>query len=194
MAWREERLAKANCPRPRYTTDQIRRKVSAIARKIDRAYAGSELVLVGVLTGSVFFLADLARELTVPVAIDFVRLSSYRGGTSPGRGARLTKDVEIDVAGKDVLVVEEVVDTGRSVRALRRHFERKRPRSIRFCALVDKRGRREAETAVEFPGFRAKGGFLVGYGMDYAESGRAFRQIYDLNALRRFDPASGGAE
>jgi hypoxanthine phosphoribosyltransferase len=187
-------LAKATRLRPRYTADQIRRKVSVLARRIDRAYAGSDLVLVGVLKGSVFFLSDLARELTVPVAIDFVRLSSYRGGTSPGARARLTKDVEIDVSGKHVLVVEEVVDTGRSVRALRRHFERKRPRSIRFCVLVDKRGRREAEVAVEFPGFRANGGFLVGYGMDYAEAGREFRQIYDLSDLRKITPSAGGAE
>lgn len=194
MATRDHPSGGARRVRPRYTADQIRRKVSAIARRIDRAYAGSELVLVGVLKGAVFFLADLARELTVPVAIDFVCLSSYRGGTAPGGRAVLTKDVEIDVEGKHVLVVEEVVDTGRSVRALRRHFARKGPRSVRFCALVDKRGRRESETAVEFPGFRTKGGFLVGYGMDYAEAGREFQQIYDLAALRKVAPRTGGAE
>lgn len=166
--------------RPRYTAEQIRRKVAAIARRVDRAYAGSELLLVGVLKGSLFFLADLARELTVPVAIDFVRISSYGGKTSPGGRTRLTKDIETDAAGKDVLVIEEIVDTGRTVAALRRHFERKRARSVRFCALVDKRTRREADVTIEFSGFRAKAGFLVGYGMDYAEAGRELRQIYEL--------------
>lgn len=154
--------------------------MAAIARRVDRAYAGSELLLVGVLKGSLFFLADLARELTVPVAIDFVRISSYGGKTSPGGRTRLTKDIETDAAGKDVLVVEEIVDTGRTVAALRRHFERKRARSVRFCALVDKKTRREADVTIEFSGFRAKAGFLVGYGMDYAEAGRELRQIYEL--------------
>jgi hypoxanthine phosphoribosyltransferase len=142
--------------RPRYTADQIRRKVQSLARRIDRSYGGADLLLVGVLKGSVFFLADLARELTVPLWIDFIRVSTYRDRTSPTGRARLTKDIETDAAGRDVLVVEEVVDTGRTVRFLRRHFERKRARSVRFCALVDKRTRREADTVVEFPGFRAK--------------------------------------
>ncbi|RJP21027.1 MAG: hypoxanthine phosphoribosyltransferase [Deltaproteobacteria bacterium] len=173
-------LREARTLRPRYTAAQIRRMVRAIALEVDRAYEGSEPVLVGVLKGSVFFLADLARALTVPVAIDFVRLSSYRGGVSPGARIRLTKDVETDVSGRDVLVVEEIVDTGRSVRFLRRHFERKRARSVRFCALVDKRARREEGITVEYTGFRAGGGFLVGYGMDHAESGRGLPDIFDL--------------
>ena len=179
--------------RPRYTADRIRRMVSTLARRVDRAYAGSEVVLVGVLKGSVFFLADLARELTVPLSIDFVRLSSYGRGTSPGGRARLTKDVETDVAGRHVLVVEEVVDTGRSVRFLRRHFERKRARSVRFCVLVDKRGRREEGATVEFPGFRPTAGFLVGYGMDCAEAGRELPEIYELAAPGNAKTKAGGA-
>jgi hypoxanthine phosphoribosyltransferase len=173
-------LASGSVLRPRYSAEQIRRKVSALARRIDRAYAGSELLLVGVLKGSLFFLADLAREITVPVAIDFVTVSSYGKGTSPAGRARLAKDIETDAAGKHVLVVEEIVDTGRTVRALRSHFERKRARSVRFCALIDKRTRREAGVDIEFPGFRTRAGFLVGYGMDYAEAGRELRQIYEL--------------
>jgi hypoxanthine phosphoribosyltransferase len=174
-------LTNGSVLRPKYTAGQIHRKVLGIARRIDRTYAGSEVLLVGVLKGSLFFLADLARELTVPVALDFVRISSYGNATSPAARARLTKDIELDAAGKHVLVIEEVVDTGRTLRILRRHFERKGPLSVRFCALVDKRTRREAEDVViEFPGFRTKAGFLVGYGMDYAEAGRELRQIYEL--------------
>ena len=176
----------------RYSAAQIGRRVAVLARRIDRAYAGSDLVLVGVLKGSVFFLADLARALTVPVAIDFVRVASYGNRTSPGTPVRLTKDVEIDVAGKDVLVIEEVVDTGRSVRFLRRHFERMRPRSVAFCALVDKKGRRERGVTVEFAGFRPEGGFLVGYGMDHAESGRELAEIYEIKPMRPAGRSAGG--
>ena len=173
-------MTSRNVLRPRYTAEQIRRKVSALARRIDRAYGGSEVLLVGVLKGSLFFLADLARELTVPIAIDFVGVSSYGNGTSPAGRTRLTKDIDADAAGRHVLVIEEIVDTGRTILALRRHFERKRALSVRFCALVDKRTRRETDVLIEFPGFRSKAGFLVGYGMDYAEAGRELRQIYEL--------------
>lgn len=176
----------------RYTAAQIERRVAVLARRIDRAYAGSDLVLVGVLKGSVFFLADLARALSVPVAIDFVRVASYGSRTTPGARVRLTKDIEIDVAGKDVLVIEEVVDTGRSVRFLRRHFERMRPQSVRFCALVDKKGRRERGVSVEFAGFRLEGGYLVGYGMDQAESGRELSDIYEIQAMRPAKRSAGG--
>jgi len=186
-------LASVRGVRPRYTADRIRRMVSALARRVDRAYMGSEVVLVGVLKGSVFFLADLARELVTPISIDFVRIESYGRGTSPGRRVRLTKDVEIDLAGRHVLVVEEVVDTGRSVRFLRRHFERKRVRSVRFCVLVDKRGRREEGVIVEFPGFRPTSGFLVGYGMDCAEAGRELPEIYELSVPGKTKTISGGA-
>jgi len=179
--------------RPRYTAVQIRRMVATLARRVDRAYAGSEVVLVGVLKGSVFFLADLAREIRVPLAIDFVRLSSYGRGTSPRGRARLTKDVETDVAGKHVLVVEEVVDTGRSVRFLRRHFERKRARSVRFCVLVDKLGRREAGVEVEFSGFRPTSGFLVGYGMDRAEAWRELPEIHELPVSGKANLKAGGS-
>jgi len=186
-------VAIGNGARPRYTADQIRRMVRALARRIDRAYAGSEVVLVGVLKGSVFFLADLAREIRVPLTIEFVRLSTYGGGVSPGRRTRLTKDVETDLAGQHVLVIEEVADTGRSVRFLRRHLERKHPRSVRFCVLVDKRGRREHGAAVEFPGFRPTSGFLVGYGMDLAERGREMPDIYELPVPGKTNKKAGGA-
>jgi len=180
--------------RKRFTEDQIRRKVSALARRIDRTYADSDLLLVGVLKGSLFFLADLAREITVPVRIDFVRMSSYRGGTSPKSRPLLLQDIETDAAGKDILVVEDIVDTGWTIRALRRHFGRKRARSVRFCALVDKRSRRREDTLVEFPGFRTEGGFLVGYGMDLADRGRELPHIYEVTRRRSVTQDTGGRE
>ena len=166
--------------RTKFTAEQIRRKILALARRINHAYAGSELLIVGVLKGSLFFLVDLAREIEVPVTIDFIQVSSYHGRTASSGSVRLNKDIETDITGKHVLVVEDIVDTGRTITMLRRHFEQKHPLSVSFCALVDKRTCRETDVVIEFPGFITKAGFLVGYGMDFAEAGRELRQIYEL--------------
>ena len=173
-------MRKRSILRTKYTAEQIRSKILILARRINKVYAGSELLMVGVLKGSLFFLADLAREIEVPAAIDFIRVSSYRNRTAPDGRAYLAKDVEMDVTGKHVLVIEDIVDTGRTITTLRRHFEQKRPLSVSFCALVDKRTRRETDAVIEFPGFRTNAGFLVGYGMDFAEAGRELREIYEL--------------
>ena len=166
--------------RPLYSAERIRRKVAALARRIELAYRGSELVLVGVLNGGVPFLADLARELSVPVRIDFVRVRSYGAGSAPEGGVEIAKDVEIDVAGKHVLIVEDIIDTGNTAAYLQRHLGEKGAASVRFCVLVDKRERREVELEIEFRGFLLKQGFVVGYGMDYAGDYRQLPQIYAL--------------
>lgn len=167
-----------------YTADRIRRKVASIARRIEKAQAGREVVLVGVLKGGIFFLADLARELRIPARIDFMRLRSYGDETSPGE-VRITKDVETDVQGRDVVVVEDIVDTGCTMRFLARHFRGRKARSIRFCALLDKRERREVDVELHYAGFRIRKGFVVGYGMDCAER---FRNLPDIHVL---PPGSG---
>lgn len=167
--------------RTKYTAGQIRRKILALAHRINRMYLGSEVIIVGVLKGSLFFFADLAREIKTPMVMDFIQVSSYRGRTASGSKICLTKDIETDITGKHVLIIDDIVDTGRTITALRKHFERKRPLSVNFCALVDKRARREADVVIEFPGFRTKSGFLVGYGMDFAEAGRELRHIYELH-------------
>ena len=140
---------------------------------------------MGILKGGFLFLGDLARELAIPARIDFLRVRSYGNGDAPEEGIEVTKDVEIDVTGKDVLIVEDIVDTGKTLAFLRRHLEGKNARSVRFCALVDKHGRRVTGGNIEFPGFRLRGGFLVGYGMDYGEAYRQLPQIYVL-------PPAGG--
>lgn len=178
--------------RPLYTAERIRRKVAALARRIERTCVGSDLVLVGVLNGGIMFLADLARELAVPARIDFVRLRSYGGGSSPGGRIEVVKDIEIDVAGKDVLVVEDIVDTGGTAAFLRRHMEKKKAASVRICVLVDKRERREAAVGIEFSGFHLKKGFVVGYGMDYGEAYRHLPQIYEFPLARNRKQADGG--
>jgi hypoxanthine phosphoribosyltransferase len=165
--------------RPRFTDLQIRRRVAAMARRIAEDHPRG-LVMVGVLNGGAFLLADLARRIPVPVTVDFLRLRSYGDGRSPGDSQEITKDIETDVTGLDVVVVEDIVDTGRSIQYLRRHFAAKNAGSLAFCALVDKRERREVEVEIEYPGFRLDSGFIVGYGMDCAGALRHLPHIYVL--------------
>lgn len=177
--------------RPLFSAERIRSKVAALARRIDRAYRDSDLVLVGVMNGGFLFLADLARELAVPARIDFIRVRSYGIGISPGNRIEVTKDVETDVAGKDVLIVEDIVDTGNTAAFLRRHMESKRPSSVRLCVLVDKRERRQAAVDIDFKGFQLKKGYVVGYGMDYGEAHRQLPQIYAIPMHRGRMQADG---
>ncbi len=165
--------------RPRFTAAQIRRRVTLMAGRIAKDHPGG-VVLVGVLNGGAFLLADLARLIPVPVLVDFLRLRSYGGERSPGGSQEITKDIETDVTGLDVVVVEDIVDTGRSLRYLRRHFAAKNAGSLSFCALIDKRERREVEVTIEYPGFRLQKGFIVGYGMDIAGALRHLPHIYVL--------------
>lgn len=178
--------------KPLYTAERIREKVAMLARRIDSAYRDSDLVLVGVLNGSSMFMADLARMLSVPARMDFVRVRSYGGGSVPGRRVEITKDVEIDIAGKDVLVVEDIADTGNTAALLNKHLKRKKPASLRFCVLVDKRERRKTSLDIDFSGFRLKKGFVVGYGMDYGESYRQLPHIYALPLPRGGKKPDGG--
>ncbi|MFZ0728171.1 MAG: hypoxanthine phosphoribosyltransferase [Desulfobacterales bacterium] len=159
---------------------ELESTVFDLAQRISRDYANREVILVGVLKGSFVFLADLVRQLTIPVLIDFVRLASYGKETSSCGTVCLTKEIEIDIAGKDVVVVEDIVDTGLSLEFLIDHLKTLKARSIRICALIDKRERRERDIAVEYVGRVVAQGFLVGYGLDYAEQYRQLPAIYDL--------------
>lgn len=187
-----ERVAAGHGLKPLFSRERIQAAVRRIAREISKRYHGSDLLLVGVLKGSIPFIADLSRELTIPVTLDYLRVASYGAGTSPDV-AVLTKDIETPVTGKDVLVVEDIVDTGRSLSLLARHFEGKGAKSVASCVLIDKRGLREDEVVVDFVGFRVDEGFLVGYGMDLAEAYRQLPAIYEMPPAFTIDrPASGG--
>ncbi len=177
--------------RPCFTAGRIRRRVALMAGRISKDHPGG-VVLVGVLNGGAFLLADLARLIRVPVLVDFLRLRSYGDERSPGESQEITKDIETDVTGLDVVVVEDIVDTGRSLRYLRRHFEAKKAGSLAFCALIDKRERREAEVTIDYPGFRLDKGFIVGYGMDCAGALRHLPHIYVLPEVNT--PSSEGSE
>jgi hypoxanthine phosphoribosyltransferase len=159
-------------PRPLLTEDQIRIRVRELAEEIGRDHGDlEELVCLGILKGSVFFLVDLVRELRVPVAVDFFQTSSYRGGTSPGE-VRILKDIGTSIRGRDVLLVEDIVDTGHTLNTILAILRLRRPRSLKLCTLLDKPSRREAEVPIDYVGFTIEDRFVVGYGLDHDERWR----------------------
>jgi len=159
-------------PRVLIPADRLQARVAELAAAIDRDYAGSDrLTCVGVLKGSVFFLVDLVKRLQVPVAIDFFQTSSYGGGTSAGE-VRIRKDLDLPVRGADVLLVEDIVDTGYTLRTILDLLRFRGARSVKLCALLDKRPARQVDVPIDYCGFPIEDLFVVGYGLDYAEKYR----------------------
>lgn len=159
----------------------IQKRVAELAADISAHYGDEPLVCVCVLKGAFLFFADLTRKLTIDPEIDFVRLASYGKSTSRGQEIAFTKDLETSVQDKHVLVVEDIVDTGHSMGFFTKVLEQRGPRSVKICALIDKWERREVACQVEFPGFTLQDGYLVGYGMDYAEKLRRLPNICELD-------------
>jgi hypoxanthine phosphoribosyltransferase len=156
-------------------------RVAELGAQVAARYPADEpLVLVCVLKGAFLFFADLVRHVDRPMEFDFVRMSSYGSGTSRAGKTIFSKDMEVDIAGKHVLVVEDVVDTGHSVQFLLGVLSTRGAKSVAVCAAVDKRERREVDVTVDFAGFTIQKGFIVGYGMDYAEKYRELDAIYEL--------------
>jgi hypoxanthine phosphoribosyltransferase len=166
--------------RCRISREAIARRVKELAAEISRDYRGRDLVVIGVLKGAFIFLADLVRELSFPVEIDFVRLCSYGGGTSPTGEVHITKDVELSLKGRDVLIVEDIMDIGYTLSFLKQHLATHQPRSLKICCLIDKKERREVEVPLDYVGFVVEKGFLVGYGLDCGEKGRTLPEIYEI--------------
>lgn len=164
---------------PLFDPASIRAAVRRLAGEIDGDCAGQPLTVVGVLKGSFVFLADLVRLLDTPVTVDFVRLSSYGDGTRPGR-LRLSQDIEAPVRGRHVLIVDDIVDTGRTIRYILQRIKRRHPLSCRVCTLLDKPSRREGEVAVDYRGFTVPDVFVVGYGLDLDERYRQLPGLYSL--------------
>jgi hypoxanthine phosphoribosyltransferase len=159
-------------PRPLLTEDQIRIRVRELAEEIGSDQGDlEELVCLGILKGSVFFLVDLVRELRVPVAVDFFQTSSYGSSTSPGE-VLIKKDVDLSLRGRDVLLVEDIVDTGHTLNTILSILRLRRPRSLKLCTLLDKPSRREAEVPIDYVGFTIEDRFVVGYGLDHDERWR----------------------
>jgi bifunctional protein TilS/HprT len=152
-----------------FTREQIAARVEELGARISEEYAGRELVLVGVLRGVACFMADLMRAISIPVRVDFLSLSSYQ----PEAGSlRFVKPLEEDVAGADVLLVEDIVDTGMSLHRQLQYLRRRDPASVRVCTLLDKRARRVADVTLDYVGFEVLDDFVVGYGLDYRQQYR----------------------
>ena len=163
-----------------FTAEKIARQVQQLANRISQDYEGKEVVLIGVLKGAFIFLADLVRQLTIPVQLDFIRVASYGPGTASSGKIRITTDVELDLQGRDVLIVEDIVDSGLTTAFLKKHLASKKPRSVKICTLLDKRERRTVSIPLEYVGLQLEKGFVVGYGLDCNEGNRQLPGIYEL--------------
>ena len=150
-----------------FTEDQIRARVQELARQISGDYKDRRLVLVSILRGSVFFATDLARQIDLPLSMDFLSISSYGEG-SEGI-VRITKDLEENIAGKDVLVIEDIIDTGFTLKYLLRTLAGRNPKSLEVCTLLDRRARRIIDLELQYVGFEIPDKFVVGYGLDYRQ-------------------------
>ena len=149
--------------------EQLTNRVDELAAQIDRDYADSDrLIAVGVLKGSVFFMVDLLKRLKVPVAVDFFQTASYGTATVPGE-VRIKKDLDLSVRGADVLLIEDIVDTGYTLRTILDLLRWRKARSVRLCALLDKEERREVDVPIDYCGFKCENLFVVGYGLDFDE-------------------------
>jgi hypoxanthine phosphoribosyltransferase len=160
--------------------DEIDRLVTAVAQKISSDYRDRELILIGVLKGAFVFLSDLMRKMSIPAKVDFIRVASYGSDTSSCGKIQLIKELEIDIRNKDVLVVEDIVDTGCTFRYIMDYVRSHSPKTIKVCALIDKRERRKSEVVIDYVCHVVEQGFLVGYGLDYAEDYRYLPGIYHL--------------
>lgn len=162
--------------------DEIREMVKQVGRRISEDYAGEELVLVGVLKGGFVFLADLMREITIPVDMDLIAVSSYGASTRSSGVVRIIKDMDLDLTGKHVLIVEDLVDTGLTLKHLKELFNTRGPKSVRICTAFDKPSRRKVDIEVEYKGIEVPDKFIVGYGLDYAGK---YRNLPDVCTLKK---------
>jgi hypoxanthine phosphoribosyltransferase len=149
--------------------EELPGRIAELGVEISRDYAGRDLLLIGVLKGAVFFLADLMRELTVPCEIDFMAISSYGAGTDSSGVVRILKDLDINISGREVLVVEDIIDSGLTLSYLMRSLRARKPSTVEICALLTKPERREVEVPVRYTGFEIPNKFVIGYGLDFDE-------------------------
>ncbi len=162
--------------------NEIAKKVEELAAQISKDYQGKPtVVFLGILKGAFIFMADLIRKVRLDnVEIDFVRLASYGQSDSSSGKIEIKKDIEISLKGKDVIVVEDIIDTGLTLKYLKDHLKHYQPNSIKICCLIDKLERRVIDINIDYRGFVIPKGFLVGYGLDYAEKYRHLNGIYEI--------------
>jgi hypoxanthine phosphoribosyltransferase len=156
---------------------RLQQRIAELGEEISSDYAGRDLLLVGVLKGAVFFMADVMRSLTIPCEIDFMAISSYGDSTDSSGVVRILKDLDINIEGREVLVVEDIIDSGLTLSYLMRSLEAREPASLEVCALLTKPERREIEVPVRYVGFEIPNRFVIGYGLDFAERYRNLRYV-----------------
>jgi hypoxanthine phosphoribosyltransferase len=149
--------------------ETLRARVAELGAEVSGDYEGRDLLLIGVLKGAVFFMADLMRHITVPCEVDFMAISSYGASTDSSGIVRILKDLDINIEGRDVLVVEDIIDSGLTLSYLMRNLESREPASLEVCALMTKPARREIDVPVRYVGFEIANRFVVGYGLDFGE-------------------------
>ncbi len=153
------------------STEQIQKRVKELGEQITKDYAGKEPVIICMLKGAVYFFADLTKNIDLPIMIDFARLSSYRNGTTSGQ-MEVISNITATIENKDVIIVEDIVDSGKTLAYFIKMLEEKKPASIKICAFIDKKERREVNISADYVGFDIPCGFVIGYGLDYAEKYR----------------------
>jgi hypoxanthine phosphoribosyltransferase len=162
------------------TAEDLQRRVAQLGEAISRDYAGKRLLLVGVLKGAVFFLSDLMRWIDIPVEVDFMAVASYGSATDSSGVVRILKDLDVAIEGRDVLIVEDIVDSGLTLQYLLRNLGSRNPASLEVCALLTKPARRKVELPARYVGFEIPDRFVIGYGLDYAERYRNLRFVAAL--------------
>jgi hypoxanthine phosphoribosyltransferase len=161
--------------------DALARRITELADEVSSDYVERDLLLIGVLKGAVFFMADLMRQITVPCEVDFMAISSYGGSTDSSGVVRILKDLDINIRDRDVLVVEDIIDSGLTLQYLMRNLRSREPASLEVCALMTKPARREIEIPVRYVGFEIPNRFVIGYGLDFAERYRNLPYVGVLN-------------
>ena len=170
--------------RPIVTQEQMRARIREMGRQISADYAGKDLVLVGVLKGAYAFYADLARAIRIPVRVDFIVVASYGSRAKTSGKVKLVTELTEEIKGKDVLLVEDIVDSGLTVQHLMKSLAKKKPRSIKVCTLLSKPDRRVVDVHVEYVGFKIPNQYVVGYGLDYQQK---YRNLPYLAVLDQMD-------
>ena len=164
------------------TKEQLEKMVEELGKRISKDYEGKELIIIGVLKGGFIFLSDLARNITIPVDLDFISVSSYGDSSKSSGVVKIIKDVDTNIAGKHVLIVEDIIDTGLTLNHLVELLKTRGPLSVKICAALDKPSRRKADVKVDYKGIEIPDEFVIGYGLDYAGK---YRNIPEVCVLKK---------
>ena len=162
--------------------EEIKARVSELAKQIEKDYEGKAPTVIGVLKGSIMFYTDLVRQINLPLTVDFMSISSYGAGVNSTGEVKIIKDIDGKIGGKDVIIVEDIIDSGYSMNCLLKLFATRSPKSVKVCALLDKPSRREIPVPIDYTGFQVANEFVVGYGLDYAG---LYRNIPFIGVLKK---------